>query len=180
METLQPNNGQGITFSSTELSQANQTQIPIPINQTHEAYLDMSEPPIFDNNKLNEAEPYTPIVDRDTYVALVIEAKNIYNQAYDFTEETQKQLAAQFSVFAVNLDTGESYTLTHRPVESEVLSHRVSPPSSTVPVKLLFVSESTLGTSGQYILKAFFTDLTQGQLQVDGCHTNHSKIETKD
>jgi hypothetical protein len=85
---------------------------------------------------------------------LVVEPKNIYNQAYNYSEETQKQLAAQISAVAVNLDTGEAYNLTHRPKESKILSYHgqndrnssataddASLSSSLVPVKLLYLSE---------------------------------------
>ena len=166
----------------------------------------MSEPSKVGSDKLNTSEycksdnqtqePYTPIFDRDTHVALVVEARNIYNQAYNFTEGMQKQLAAQISAVAVNLDTGEAFNLTHRPKESKILSYHgfddgnsastrdnsttnnTSLPSLLVPVKLLYLSEQTLGRSGRYVLKVLFTDLTQGRLQVDGCHGNHSRVGT--
>ena len=104
---------------------------------------------------------------RNTHVALIVEPRNIYNNAYNFTNATLTKLAGQISAVAVNLDTGDSYSLQIKMLESENVS-KADQEYPFVPLKMLYVSEEALNKSGRYTLKAFFTDLTQGQLYLAG------------
>jgi hypothetical protein len=116
---------------------------------------------------------------KGAYAALIFEPRNIYNNAYTFTnatlappysslKELVDALASQITAVAVNLDTGDSYNLQCKVVESESVSkagQAADVPGqepSPIALKMLYVSEAALNKSGRYTLKASFTDLTQG------------------
>lgn len=116
-----------------------------------------------------------PVVDQDgelmqanSRAAVIIDPRDLFNHPFTFTDERQKELAAQFLADVENLDTGDCVAMVHQAELSQTLSFQESAESDHISTRLLFLSEKALSTNGHYQIRVVYKDLDQGQLYVQG------------
>ena len=95
---------------------------------------------------------------KGAHATLIVEPRNIYNNAYNFTSTTLAKLASQISAVAINLDTGDSFNLQCKVAESESISKAGQQDAvsgqkpSPVALKMLYASTVALNKGGRYTL----------------------------